>query len=85
MTETDLTTVETYLLGLQDQICASLGALDRGGTFHEDRWTRPTGGGGRTRVLTEGAVFEQAGVNYSDVSGEALPPAASAKRPELAG
>ncbi|MGE0337018.1 MAG: oxygen-dependent coproporphyrinogen oxidase [Gammaproteobacteria bacterium] len=81
----DLDAVRTYLLALQDRICAALAAADRRATFHEDAWTRPAGGGGRTRVLTEGGVFEQAGVNFSDVSGPALPPAATAKRPELAG
>lgn len=54
-------------------------------TFQEDNWQRQQGGGGRTRVLTNGAVFEQAGINYSCVSGPCLPPSATAKRPELTG
>lgn len=81
----DLAAVEHYFRALQDQICARLAELDGTARFHEDAWTRTTGGGGRTRVLTGGAVFEQAGVNFSEVSGDALPPAATVKRPELAG
>lgn len=77
--------VKQYLLDLQDRICAGLAAVDGRARFQEDAWTRPVGGGGRTRVLTEGGVFEQAGVNFSDVEGASLPPAATAKRPELAG
>lgn len=53
--------------------------------FIEDQWTREEGGGGRSRVLTNGAVFEQAGVNFSHVSGATLPASATAHRPELAG
>ncbi len=80
-----LAAIEEYLLGLQDRICAALAAADGAAGFHEDKWTRPAGGGGRTRVLAGGAVFEQAGVSFSNVSGERLPPAATAKRPELQG
>ena len=76
---------ETWLRGLQDDICRGLEACDGQARFREDAWTRPEGGGGRSRVLTDGAVFEQAGVNFSLVSGASLPPAASARRPELAG
>ena len=86
MTDTiQIDAVYTYLLALQDRLCTALAALDGRSAFIEDAWTRSTGGGGRTRVLSEGGVFEQAGVNFSDVSGDALPPAASAKRPELSG
>jgi coproporphyrinogen III oxidase len=81
----DLPAVRTYLLALQDSICAALEAEDRGATFHTDKWTRPEGGGGRTRILTEGAVFEKAGVAFSHVQGTTLPPSATAHRPELAG
>jgi coproporphyrinogen III oxidase len=81
----DLAAVEAYLLELQDRLCKALEQEDGGGTFREDHWTRPEGGGGRTRVLVEGAVFEQAGVNFSHVAGTSLPPAATARRPELAG
>jgi coproporphyrinogen III oxidase len=77
--------VKTYLLQLQDNICDALAAEDGGATFSVEEWQRPEGGGGRSRVLAEGAVFEKGGVNFSHVSGEALPPSASASRPELAG
>jgi len=77
--------VRTYLLDLQDKVCAELAGIDGGPPFREDAWQRPQGGGGRTRILTEGAVFEQAGVGFSHVYGERLPPSASARRPELAG
>ena len=77
--------VEHWLRGLQDEICAGLEALDGKARFQEDAWTRAEGGGGRTRVMTEGAVFEQAGVNFSHVQGATLPPAATARRPDLAG
>jgi len=87
---TELTAVRTYLTDLQDRICTAIEAADGGARFHEDLWTRPPGstalaGGGRTRVLREGAVFEQAGIGFSDVSGTSLPPSATAQRPELAG
>jgi len=80
----DLNAVRLYLLGLQDSICAALEAED-GGKFQEDAWTRAEGGGGRSRVLSEGAVFEKAGVGFSHVSGASLPASATASRPELAG
>lgn len=76
---------ETLLRALQDRICAELETLDGSARFVEDAWTRPAGGGGRTRVLRDGALFEQAGVNFSRVSGSPLPPSATAHRPELAG
>ncbi|TKR30391.1 oxygen-dependent coproporphyrinogen oxidase [Luteimonas gilva] len=82
---TDIDAVRDYLSGLQDRICAALERADGRARFAEDVWTRNEGGGGRTRVLRDGAVFEQAGVGFSDVSGNALPPSASAARPELAG
>ena len=77
--------VEHWLRGLQDEICAGLEVLDGKARFQEDAWTRAEGGGGRTRVMTEGAVFEQAGVNFSHVQGATLPPAATARRPDLVG
>ena len=80
----DIDAVRHYLLGLQDRICDALTELD-GEAFREDRWEREQGGGGRTRVLEEGRVFEKAGVNFSHVFGEGLPPSATAARPELAG
>ncbi|NND69169.1 MAG: oxygen-dependent coproporphyrinogen oxidase [Halioglobus sp.] len=80
----DSEAVKSYLLGLQDSICSALAAED-GATFRTDEWQREEGGGGRSRVLADGAVFEKAGVNFSHVHGAALPPSASASRPELAG
>ncbi len=77
--------VRDYLLGLQDSICAGLEQADGEAAFREDGWEREEGGGGRSRVLAEGAVFEKAGVNFSHVMGAALPPSATAQRPELAG
>ena len=85
MNNPDIDTVRTYLFELQDRICQSLEQQDPEHRFIEDNWQRPEGGGGRTRVLANGKVFEQAGVNFSHVSGNALPPSASAERPELAG
>jgi coproporphyrinogen III oxidase len=80
-----LPTVETFLLALQDRLCAGLEAADGRARFVEDSWQRREGGGGRTRVLKDGEVFEQGGVNFSRVDGDRLPPSASAHRPELAG
>ena len=77
--------VKAYLLELQDRICKAMAEEDGQAEFKEDRWEREAGGGGRTRVLYEGAVFEQAGVNFSHVHGDTLPPSATAARPELAG
>jgi len=77
--------VKTYLLDLQDRICAALAAEDGAADFAEDPWQRPGGGGGRSRVLSEGAVFEKGGVGFSHVFGTQLPPSASAHRPDLAG
>lgn len=76
--------VKEYLLSLQDTICRELEAED-GSPFREDEWTRAEGGGGRTRVMAEGALVEKGGVNFSHVTGDKLPPSASAARPELAG
>ena len=73
------------MLGLQDALCAAFEGFEPAQRFREDAWTRPEGGGGRTRVLSGGECFEQAGVNFSHVQGDALPAAASARRPELAG
>ena len=87
----DFSPVRDYLTDLQDRICAAIEAADGHARFHEDAWSRPPGdaspirGGGRTRILRDGAVFEQAGIGFSDVSGDRLPPSASAHRPELAG
>ncbi len=77
--------VKAFLLGLQDSICTGLQDEDGGAVFVEDSWDRVEGGGGRSRVLTNGHVFEQAGVNFSHVFGHKLPHSATAKRPELEG
>jgi coproporphyrinogen III oxidase len=77
--------VKEYLLDLQSTICSGLAAEDDGAEFIVDEWERPEGGGGRSRVLAEGAVLEKAGVNFSHVMGEGLPGSATQHRPELAG
>lgn len=77
--------VEAHLRRLQDTICRALESEDGQGGFVEDSWTRAEGGGGRSRVLSNGAVFERAGVNYSHVTGAELPGSATASRPELSG
>ena len=84
-TAPDVAAVKAYLLDLQDRICRALEAEDGTATFAEDNWTRAEGGGGRSRVLAEGAVFEKAGVGFSHVHGTQLPPSATAHRPELVG
>ena len=81
----DTQAVKAYLLDLQDRICSGIEAEDGGKTFQQDQWEREEGGGGRTRVLTDGQVFEQAGINFSHVYGKNLPASATAHRPELAG
>jgi len=85
MTAPDSAAVRRYLIQLQQHICDEMERLDGQQTFTRDAWDRPGGGGGDSRVLTEGAVFEQAGVNFSHVLGDKLPPSATAHRPELAG
>jgi coproporphyrinogen III oxidase len=62
-----------YFRSLQDTICAALEALDGAARFREDAWQREGGGGGRSRILADGAVFEKAGVNYSEVFGQMSP------------
>ena len=81
----EILAIRDYLTDLQDRLCAAIERADGNARFVEDAWTRPEGGGGRTRILRDGAVFEQAGVGFSDVSGATMPPSASAARPELAG
>jgi len=81
----DINQVKAFLLSLQDQICQKLSAADGSAQFKQDSWVREEGGGGQSRVMTGGAVFEQAGVNFSHVSGATLPASATAHRPELAG
>ena len=77
--------VKDYLLSLQSSICDALAAEDGEADFIVDEWERPEGGGGRSRVLAGGPVLEKAGVNFSHVMGEGLPPSATQARPELAG
>jgi coproporphyrinogen III oxidase len=76
--------VRQYLTGLQQGIVARLEAFD-GTPFRTDGWERPGGGGGLTRVIEEGHFFERGGVNFSHVTGDAMPASATAHRPELAG
>jgi coproporphyrinogen III oxidase len=99
VTKISIGAVRDYLLALQDRICVKLEEEDGQAKFLKDDWSRENderqadkeqhgpvlGGGGRTRVLSHGAVFEQAGVNFSHVSGASLPPSATAARPELDG
>jgi len=82
---TDINAVKQYFLKLQDTICEGLSSLDDSADFVTDEWQRTEGGGGRTRVICDGSVFEKGGVNFSHVSGDKLPASATAVRPELAG
>ena len=77
--------VSNYLQSLQNRIVSELEHIDGKAEFHEDTWTREGGGGGQSRVLKNGGVFEQAGVNFSHVFGDQLPPSATKSRPDLAG
>lgn len=81
----DIEAVKTYLQGLQDRICSDLAKLDGEAEFQEESWVREEGGGGRSRVMTDGGVFEKGGVNFSHVTGASMPGSATAHRPELAG
>jgi len=76
--------IKAWLLDLQARIVQDLEQID-GKPFLRDAWERPEGGGGISRLIEEGSVFERGGVNFSHVMGAALPPSASAVRPELAG
>jgi coproporphyrinogen III oxidase len=84
-TAPDSAAVLEYLRDLQDRICTALEQTDAGATFRRDAWQRAAGGGGESRVLRAGRVFEQAGVNFSHVYGGELPASATSQRPELAG
>ncbi len=84
MDKPNLLAVKQFLLDLQERICQQLSAID-GHSFQEDNWQRQEGGGGRSRVLRNGSVFEQAGVNFSHIQGSSMPASATAHRPELAG
>jgi coproporphyrinogen III oxidase len=85
MSTPDPAAVKTYLLGLQQTLCDTLEREDGIAKFTTDVWTREEGGGGRSRLLAEGALFEKAGVGFSHVNGTRLPPSATAHRPQMAG
>lgn len=85
MPQPDKLAVKNYLLDLQNKICDALQNEDAKGIFFEDSWQRPEGGGGRSRVIENGAVIEKGGVNFSHVFGNQMPASATAHRPELAG
>jgi coproporphyrinogen III oxidase len=74
----------SYFLALQSRIVTALEAIE-GQPFRHDEWTRPEGGGGISRLLEDGVVFERGGVNFSHVTGGLLPQSATASRPEIAG
>ncbi|MGZ8291034.1 MAG: oxygen-dependent coproporphyrinogen oxidase [Telluria sp.] len=84
MSSPNPTAVKAWLIDLQSRIVQALEEVD-GKPFLRDAWTRPEGGGGVSRLVEEGNVFERGGVNFSHVTGASLPPSAMASRPELAG
>jgi len=77
--------VSQFMKQLQDKIAQTLEDVDGVGKFQQDSWERPEGGGGRSRVMREGAIFEQAGVGFSEVWGDHLPPSILAQRPDAEG
>jgi coproporphyrinogen III oxidase len=77
--------VRAWLMGWQESVIAAFCAEDASAQFGTDDWPRPGGGGGISRACQNGEVLEKAGVNFSDVRGAALPSAATATRPDLAG
>ena len=87
MIEPNINAIRDYLLNLQEHICQQLEALDTKESFIEDVWERTDGlaGGGRTRVLNDGDIIEQGGVNFSHVRGTSMPASATVNRPDLAG
>ncbi len=85
VSQSQINQVKEFLLGLQDSICEALSIEDGSGEFKEDVWERKEGGGGRSRVLKNGSLIEQGGVNFSHVFGSQMPASATAARPELAG
>lgn len=84
MQKIDKNAIKSFLMNLQDEICRDLEKFESSVRFVEDQWEK-TLGGGRSRVLRQGDTFEQAGVNFSHVFGDKMPPSATANRPELAG
>jgi coproporphyrinogen III oxidase len=85
MSQIDIQAVKHYLQHLQDNICVAVEKIESEQNFIQEQWEREAGGGGRSRLLANGQVFEQAGVNFSHVFGNKLPESATVKRPELAG
>ncbi|MBS9434616.1 oxygen-dependent coproporphyrinogen oxidase [Photorhabdus hainanensis] len=85
MNTPNINQIKSFFLSLQDEICRQLEQADGTAKFTEQCWQREKGGGGRSRIMKEGSIFEQAGVNFSHVSGDILPSSATALRPELAG
>ncbi|MCM2288368.1 MAG: oxygen-dependent coproporphyrinogen oxidase, partial [Sulfuritalea sp.] len=80
----DIASIRDYFTGLQDRIVGELEAME-GQPFLRDAWDRPQGGGGISRLIEDGKLFERGGVNFSHVMGEQMPVSATAHRPELAG
>ena len=81
----DIDSIKHYLLGLQDRVCSALVQLDSDLVLKEDQWEREGGGGGCSRVMQQGKIFEQGGINFSHVHGDSLPASATAQRPDIAG
>ncbi|HET8690708.1 MAG TPA: oxygen-dependent coproporphyrinogen oxidase [Steroidobacteraceae bacterium] len=77
--------VRDWLTGLHEALVAAIERADGAARFRSDRWQRPGGGGGDTRVMKDGALIEQGGVNFSEVRGDSLPASATQDRPALAG
>lgn len=85
MTEINIQNIRAYLLDLQNRLCHLLEQEDGEAKFTTDAWQRPAGGGGITQALEGGSIIEKTGVNFSEITGETLPPSASLQRPEIAG
>lgn len=83
--EEKVVAVKTYLVNLQNKLCKALDEVDGGADFSKDVWAHAQGGGGDTRVIEAGYLFEKGAVNFSHVFGRQLPPAATTRHPELAG
>jgi len=81
----DRQAVREYLIALQDRISSTLERVDGTGRFRRDRWQRPEGGGGESRVIEGGQLLEKGGIGFSHVHGTRMPPSATQNRPELAG
>jgi coproporphyrinogen III oxidase len=81
----DRVAVRAWLAGLHESLVAAIERADGGARFSHDRWERPGGGGGESRVLKDGALIEQGGINFSEVTGPSLPASATQERPTLAG